>query len=94
MESRGKMLNAVKYAGGSLLTIGFIIFLAGLLESGYSVLTPVGIGMVSGAIFIFLMGVFFVATEEMYEKTDKGIEVASPIQTKKSTIAGAPFGRS
>ncbi|KAB7707149.1 hypothetical protein F9802_09070 [Bacillus aerolatus] len=87
MESKGKMLNAVKYVGGTILTLGMLIFLAGFFESGYSVLTPVGIGTVFGAIFIFLMGVFFVATEEMHEKTYKGIEVEAPIPTEK----GAPL---
>lgn len=81
-----KVLNAVKYVGGTILTIGILVFMIGFFESGYSVLTPVGIGMVTGAIFIFLMGVFLVATEEMLEKTYKGKRVVS-INRKK----GAPL---
>ena len=74
MRSNLKLLNAIKYAGGIVLTIGIITFLLGFFESGSSLLTPIGIGTVMGAIFIFLMGVFFVATEEMLEKSYKGIK--------------------
>lgn len=81
-----KILNAVKYVGGTVLTIGITIFLIGLFESGYSILTSVGIGTVIGAVFIFLMGVFLVATEEMVEKTFKGQRVV-PIKGKN----GSPF---
>lgn len=73
MESKLKMLNAVKVAGLTVLTIGISIFLYGFFVSDYSTITGIGIGTVMGAIFIFLMGIFFVATEEMLEKTDKGM---------------------
>ena len=75
MESKLKMLNAVKYVGGTVLAIGILIFLYGFFVSDYSAITGIGIGTIMGAIFIFLMGVFFVATEEMLEKTDKGIRI-------------------
>jgi hypothetical protein len=74
MRSNLKLLNAIKYAGGIVLTIGIITFLLGFFESDSSLLTPIGIGTIMGAIFIFLMGVFFVATEEMLEKSYKGIK--------------------
>jgi uncharacterized membrane protein YiaA len=70
-----KILNTVKYVGGTVLITGIIIFLIGLFESGYSILTSIGIGTVIGAVFIFLMGVFLVATEEMVDKTYKGKRV-------------------
>lgn len=82
MEAKINILNAVKYIGGTVLSIGIIIFLFGLFASGYSILTSIGIGTIVGAVFIFLMGVFFVATEEMLEKRYKGIKVA-PIKAKK-----------
>ena len=82
MESKRKLLNAVKYVGGSILIIGIIMFSLGFLENDYSILTSIGIGTVMGAVFIFLMGVFFVATEEMLDKTIKGVKVA-PIHTRK-----------
>ncbi|WP_318616449.1 hypothetical protein [Sporosarcina sp. YIM B06819] len=75
MESKQAMLNIIKYTGGTILTIGISIFLYGFFISNYSAITGIGIGTIMGAIFIFLMGVFFVATEEMQDKTDKGIRV-------------------
>ncbi|MDW0117861.1 hypothetical protein QTL97_13015 [Sporosarcina thermotolerans] len=71
MDSRLKMLNAVKVVGLTILTIGIAIFLYGFFVSDYSAITGVGIGTVMGAIFIFLMGIFFVATEEMQEKVKR-----------------------
>ncbi|MFT4415913.1 hypothetical protein ACLM5H_18800 [Fredinandcohnia humi] len=68
MESKLKLLNACKVIGGSLFLFGVVLFMLGLFVSGYSILTPLGIGTVVGAVFIFLMGVFFVVTEEMLEK--------------------------
>jgi hypothetical protein len=73
MESKLKMLNAVKVVGFTLLVIGISIFLYGFFVSEYSTITGIGIGTVMGAIFIFLMGVFFVVTEEMLEKVDTGM---------------------
>lgn len=75
MESKLKMLKAVKIVGLTVLTLGISIFLYGFFVSDYSAITGIGIGTVMGAIFIFLMGVFFVATEEMHEKAHKGIRV-------------------
>jgi hypothetical protein len=82
MESKLKILNTVKNVGGTVLTIGIILFSLGFFGSGSSVVTGIGIGMVIGAVFIFLMGVFFVVSEEMLEKSYTGIEVA-PITIKK-----------
>lgn len=75
MESKQAMLNTIKYTGGTILAIGISIFLYGFFISNYSAITGIGIGTIMGAIFIFLMGVFFVATEEMQEKREKGIRV-------------------
>jgi len=84
MESptRVKFLNAVKCVGGTILSIGIILFLSGFIASDYSILIPIGIGTVMGAIFIFLMGVFFIASEEMLEKQEKGVLV-TPTNTYK-----------
>ena len=73
MESKLKMLNAVKVVAFTLLVVGISIFLYGFFVSDYSTITGIGIGTVMGAIFIFLMGVFFVVTEEMLEKVDQGM---------------------
>ncbi|EFV74966.1 MULTISPECIES: hypothetical protein [Cytobacillus] len=68
MESKLKILNALKFTSGSITIIGIVIFILGLFESGYSILTPVGVGTIVGAVFIFLMGMFLVASEEMVTK--------------------------
>ena len=86
MEIIEKILNAVRYLGGSILSIGLITFLYGFFVNGSTMVTAIGLGAVIGAIFIFLMGVFFVATDEMLENSYKGIEVIS-IKGKK----GAPL---
>jgi peptidoglycan biosynthesis protein MviN/MurJ (putative lipid II flippase) len=81
MESKVKILNAVKIVGGTVLSLGVIMVLIGFFESDYNILISIGIGTVIGAVFIFLMGIFFVVTEEMHEKSNKGI-VVSPLETK------------
>ncbi|MGM7635188.1 hypothetical protein [Bacillus sp. Hm123] len=81
MKSKATILNAVKNVSGVVLSMGIITFLLGFFGSGFNFLTPIGIGAVVGAVFVFLMGIFFVATEEMIDKTYKGINVI-PIKTK------------
>lgn len=71
MESKSKILKTVKYVSSTVLILGISIFLYGFFVSDYSSVTAIGIGTVMGAVFIFLMGVFFVATEEMHEKVNK-----------------------
>ncbi|WP_099159738.1 hypothetical protein [Virgibacillus ndiopensis] len=70
-SSYKKMLNATKYVGATVLTIGIAIFLYGFFVSEYSTVTGIGIGTVMGAVFIFLIGVFLVASEEMLDKKYK-----------------------
>jgi membrane protein CcdC involved in cytochrome C biogenesis len=84
MESKEKILNIVKILGSTVLTLGIVMFLIGVFANGFSVLTSIGIGTVMGAVFIFLIGVFFVATEEMLSKTSKGHQVI-PQAVKKGT---------
>ena len=61
MESYVKMLNATRYVGGALLTIGIAICLYGaLIMSLIHNMVGVGIGVVMGAVFIFLIGMFLV----------------------------------
>ncbi|AGX05926.1 MULTISPECIES: hypothetical protein [Bacillaceae] len=70
MNSNQKVIIFTKNIGGAILAAGILTFLAGFFANGSSLLTPIGIGMVIGAVFIFLMGIFFKATEEMLEKTE------------------------
>lgn len=90
METKKKILDFVKRVGGTVLTVGIVTFLIGLLENDYSILTSIGLGTVMGAVFIFLIGIFFVATEEMLSKTDKGIKIASINTKRKSALIDAP----
>ncbi|MBD7945805.1 MULTISPECIES: hypothetical protein [Psychrobacillus] len=65
MESYVKMLHATKIVGAALLTIGIAVFLYGTLISEYSTVMGVGIGIVMGAVFTFIIGMILVASEEM-----------------------------
>lgn len=75
MKSKSKILNTVKYVGSTVLILGISIFLYGFFVSDYGPVTAIGIGTVMGAVFIFLMGMFFVATEEMHERVNKELEL-------------------
>jgi len=64
-----KILQTVKLLGGTLLCIGISTFLTGLFVSKGEILAAIGAGTIVGAVFIFLMGIFFVASGEVLEKT-------------------------
>ncbi|WP_367617652.1 hypothetical protein [Salirhabdus salicampi] len=66
-----QILNAVKITGATVIMIGMILLLFGLTGSGYSLLVPIGIGTVTGAVFIFIMGVFLVASEEVVKRNQE-----------------------
>ncbi|MFB5195430.1 hypothetical protein ACE198_11005 [Neobacillus sp. KR4-4] len=74
MNSRLKILNKTKWAGSFTLMMGMMIFLYGFLSDSSPVI-GIGIGTIVGAVLFFLMGVFFITTEEMVENTSKGIEI-------------------
>jgi membrane protein CcdC involved in cytochrome C biogenesis len=84
MESKEKILNIIKILGLTVLGFGITMFIIGVFASDFNILTSIGIGTVMGAVFIFLIGVFFVATEEMLSKTSKGHQVI-PQAVKKGT---------
>ena len=69
MDNKVKILNAVKVVGGTVLTLGIILFIIGFSVSTYSMLAPIGIGTIVGSVFIFVMGVFLVVTEEMVTRS-------------------------
>ncbi|WP_066173668.1 hypothetical protein [Bacillus marinisedimentorum] len=88
MDPKAKILRAVRVAGSTILITGMMIILTGLYVSDYNVMVPIGIGTAMGSIFIFLMGVFFVASEEMLARREKGFALEE-IQTKKRVPAPA-----
>ncbi len=65
MESYVKMLHATKVVGAALLIIGMTVFFYGLLTSGQGTVMGIGIGIVMGATFTFIIGMILVASEEM-----------------------------
>ena len=68
MESYVKMLHATKVVGAALLTIGIAVFLYGTFISEFNTAMGVGIGIVMGAVFTFIIGMILVASEEMISK--------------------------
>ncbi|WP_245830960.1 hypothetical protein [Sediminibacillus massiliensis] len=71
------MIKAVSIVCPIILTIGIITFLVGTFGNVSNNWTGVGIGTIMGAVFIFLMGVFFKTTEEMLEKTENEASITS-----------------
>ena len=68
MNSNVKLLKATSSICGTLLAIGIALFVYGFFGSGSAYVTAIGIGTVMGATFIFIMGIFLVATEETIEE--------------------------
>ncbi|GGA87299.1 hypothetical protein [Ornithinibacillus halotolerans] len=63
-----KLIRAVSILCSMLILIGTIFFLYGYFSMEYSVITGIGIGVIIGGVFIFIMGIFLVATEEIVDK--------------------------
>ncbi len=82
MNSHGKIIFITKLSALLLFFIGAIILLYGI-TANYSSIIGIGIGVELGAIFIVLLGMFFVATEEMVETTFKGVVTTSNRKEKQ-----------
>lgn len=65
MKMNSKTLNTVQYAGASILIIGIVTFLLSMMGVGDRTLTMVSVGLVMGSVFIFMMGLFLVMSEEL-----------------------------
>ncbi|MCP3740456.1 hypothetical protein [Rossellomorea sp. BNER] len=82
-----KILDVVKKFAGIGCVIGIAIFVFSLFASGYNenyVLSYVGATIAFNSILVFLIGVFFVVTEEMIGNTRKGKKLEqSSFQEKK-----------
>jgi hypothetical protein len=72
MKSNLRLLTSAKIICGSLITIGTLLFLYGFVN-GFSNVVGVGYGTVMGGVFIFIMSIFLVATEEMLNRKRTGI---------------------
>ncbi|WP_152657251.1 hypothetical protein [Oceanobacillus sp. CFH 90083] len=66
MKINQKLLKGLSLICGTLITIGAILFIYGYLVSALPLVTAIGIGFAMGGTFIFIMGLFLVATEESF----------------------------
>lgn len=69
MDVRNKLALATRTLAGSLLIIGTLLILVGCFANGYTLMVPIGIGTVTGAGFIFVMGMFMAITDETLART-------------------------
>jgi multisubunit Na+/H+ antiporter MnhE subunit len=76
MNSHAKIITATKWTGSTVLIIGILLCVYGFVSDS-AAFSGIGIGTIVGAVFIFLMGMFFVTTEEMVENTIKGSNIAA-----------------
>ncbi|AKG04944.1 MULTISPECIES: hypothetical protein [Salimicrobium] len=69
-----KTLNTVQYVGATLLIMGTVTFLLSIMGLGDRTLTMIGVGLVMGSVFIFMMGLFLSLSEELtvrYKKENR-----------------------
>ncbi|NSL52170.1 hypothetical protein [Calidifontibacillus erzurumensis] len=82
MENHMKVLRLLKYISGSLVLIGMLFLLIPIFESDSNdvLLNGIGIGFICASIFIFLIGIFFITTEEMLAKREEGVKIAPKLR--------------
>lgn len=71
MVANWNILRAVKNIGITLLSVGIVLFCIGYFASVSTILTHIGVGAITGAGYIYIMGVFIVITEELTAKQHK-----------------------
>ena len=76
MNSHEKIIRLTKLIAVFLFITGTLTLIYGIM-SNFGSIIGIGVGVEVGAIFIVLMSLFFVATEEMVETTIKGVEITS-----------------
>ena len=74
MNSHEKIIRLTKLIAVFLFITGTLTLIYGIM-SNFGSIIGIGVGVEVGAIFIVLMSLFFVATEEMVETTIKGVEI-------------------
>ncbi|MFD2043070.1 hypothetical protein ACFSTA_01970 [Ornithinibacillus salinisoli] len=67
MQSNPRILHVTKYVCAPILAIGTILFFYGFVND-FSNIIGIGYGAIMGGVFIFIMGLFLVATEEVLER--------------------------
>lgn len=73
MKSHATLLQFIKYICGTLVLLGIGIFSYGIYVSDYQALVGIGVGAIMSATFIWIMGIFLAATEEMIGKGKRSI---------------------
>lgn len=73
MDRHGKWMRLVKTVAGTLALLGLALVLAGVVATGYNLLLAVGVGTVTGAGFIFLIGLFLAMGEEMSARSKRPV---------------------
>lgn len=76
MGPNSEILTGLRWSCGTANIIGLAIFFMSLFVNDYNrdhILTIIGLTILISASAIFLIGVLFVATEEMVLNTEKGI---------------------
>ena len=84
MNSHEKIISFTKLIAIFLFFTGTLTLVYGIIGN-FSSIIGVGVGVDVGAVFIVLISMFFVATEEMVETTIKGIEITS-IKNQRSHL--------
>ena len=78
MGANSRILMALRWACGTANVIGLAIFLLSFCVNDYNkdfILTSIGLTILISASSIFLIGLLFVASEEMVMNTEKGEKV-------------------
>ena len=76
MSSHEKIISFTKLIAIFLFLTGTLTLVYGIIGNFGSII-GIGVGVEVGAVFIVLISMFFVATEEMVETTIKGTEITS-----------------
>ena len=84
MNSHEKIISFTKFIAIFLFFTGTLTLVYGIIGNFGSII-GIGVGVEVGAVFIVLISMFFVATEEMVETTIKGIEITS-IKNERSHL--------
>jgi hypothetical protein len=74
MNSHEKIISFTKLIAIFLFFTGTLTLVYGIIGNFGSII-GIGVGVEVGAVFIVLISMFFVATEEMVETTIKGVEI-------------------
>ena len=78
MGANSRILMALRWACGTANVIGLAIFLLSFCVNDYNkdfILTSIGLTILISASSIFLIGLLFVASEEMVMNTEKGEKI-------------------